>query len=73
VTELTIDTVFEKDGPKLVGEAVNPDGTLKDASEMRWVNSPSDETPPPPERGGIEHGTLEKEGPALKKRCVSHF
>jgi hypothetical protein len=27
------------------GEACNADGTLKDASEMQWVNSPSQITP----------------------------
>ena len=27
------------------GEAENADGTLKDASEIQWYNSPSDEIP----------------------------
>ena len=27
------------------GEAENADGTLKDASEIQWYNSPSDENP----------------------------
>ena len=26
--------------------ALRPDGTLKDASEIEWLNSPSDETVP---------------------------
>ncbi|KIL54969.1 hypothetical protein M378DRAFT_18373, partial [Amanita muscaria Koide BX008] len=30
-----------------VGEAVNEDGTLKDAAEICWVHSPSDLSPPP--------------------------
>jgi hypothetical protein len=28
------------------GEARNPDGTLKDAEEIEWLNSPSDLLPP---------------------------
>ena len=28
------------------GDAVNPDGTLKDASAMTWLFSPSDDNPP---------------------------
>lgn len=28
------------------GDAVRVDGTLKDASEMEWLNSPSDLNPP---------------------------
>jgi hypothetical protein len=30
----------------LEGDAVRPDGTLKDASEMEWPHSPSDPSPP---------------------------
>ena len=28
------------------GDACRPDGTLKDASEMEWLHSPSDLNPP---------------------------
>jgi len=28
------------------GEACNPDGTLKDAEQIEWLNSPSDIVPP---------------------------
>ena len=45
--ELEIDTRVQCDATKPVGEACNGDGTLKDASEMNWLNSPSDEMPPP--------------------------
>jgi hypothetical protein len=31
---------------KPLGDANNPDGTLKEADEMTWPNSPSDECPP---------------------------
>lgn len=36
-----------KDVSKPDGEACNPDGTLKDAEDIGWVNSPSDSLPPP--------------------------
>ena len=32
-----------KDPSKPDGEAVNPDGTLKAANQIKWVNSPTDE------------------------------
>ena len=35
---------FFKDGMMPDGDACRPDGTLKDASEMEWPNSPSEET-----------------------------
>ena len=38
---MRIDTFFSRD-PQAVGEACNPDGTLKDASENEWLHSPSD-------------------------------
>ncbi|KAM6503724.1 hypothetical protein JOM56_000667 [Amanita muscaria] len=44
---LTLNTAIKRDKTTPVGEACNPDGTLKDASDMVWVNSPSDLTPPP--------------------------
>jgi hypothetical protein len=45
--ELTINTSFLKDASKPEGEACNPDGTLKDADKMEWLNSPSDLAPVP--------------------------
>ena len=44
--ELTIDTLYLKDTSKPEGEACNLDGTLKDAGQIKWVNSPSDVVPP---------------------------
>ena len=35
--------LFLKDGTMLDGDACQPDGTLKDASEMEWPNSPSEQ------------------------------
>jgi hypothetical protein len=39
--------LFLKDASKPEGDACNPDGTLKDADKMEWLNSPSDEAPAP--------------------------
>ena len=36
-----------KDVAKPNGEACNTDGTLKDAQDIEWQNSPSELTPPP--------------------------
>lgn len=74
VTELTLDTAFERGAPNLEGEACNADGTLKDATEIQWVHSPSDLTPPPPEKRCLDD--TEDEGPeelTSKRRCVSNF
>ena len=46
--ELQIDTRVQHDTTKPIGEACNTDGTLKDASEIDWLNSPSDEMPQAP-------------------------
>lgn len=59
----------------LSGDAVNPDGTLKDASEIRWVHSPSELTPPPLEKRVLEnfdndHGDGDDDL-LLKRRRVS--
>ena len=35
---------FFKDGMMPDGDACRPDGTLKDASEMVWIDSPSEQT-----------------------------
>jgi len=48
VVELTLDTHFQKDEGKPDGEACNVDGTLKDATDMEWLNSPSQLLPSPP-------------------------
>ena len=45
--ELRINTLFLKDASKPEGEACNPDGTLKDANKMDWLNSPLDLAPAP--------------------------
>ena len=37
---LTVDTSVERD---TLEPALNPDGTMKDASEIEWLHSPSDE------------------------------
>jgi hypothetical protein len=42
-----VDTQVQKDTSKPDGEACNDDGTLKDASQMDWINSPSDATTAP--------------------------
>jgi len=38
---LNVDTQVQKRAVILEGDAVNPDGTLKDASEMEWLHSPT--------------------------------
>ena len=40
--------MFLRDASKPEGEACNPDGTLKDADKMEWLNSPSDSAPAAP-------------------------
>jgi hypothetical protein len=44
-----VSTVDKSDSNKPVGEAVRSDGTLKEASEIEWLYSPSDETTPLPD------------------------
>ena len=36
-----------KDPSKPYGKAVNADGSLKDAQQIKWLNSPTDESHPP--------------------------
>ncbi|KIL54387.1 hypothetical protein M378DRAFT_18934 [Amanita muscaria Koide BX008] len=72
ILESTINTLFAKNAPRLEGEAVNPDGTLKDANEITWVHSPSDPTPsllaPPPEKRVLDDvAEDELEGARLKR------
>ena len=54
----------------LSGDAVNSDGTLKDASEIRWVHSPSELTPPPLEKRVLENENDDgdSDGDLLPKR-----
>jgi len=42
----TLDSFVQRITPQasLDGEALNPDGSLKEASEIQWFNSPSDKT-----------------------------
>jgi len=42
----TLDSFVQRITPQasLDGEALNPDGLLKEASEIQWFNSPSDKT-----------------------------
>ena len=43
-SELTLKTLLPmKDPTKPDGKAVNADGSLKPANEIKWLNSPSDE------------------------------
>ena len=46
LASLTINTPAALENP--LGAAVNPDGSLKDAREIEWLHSPSDETVPVP-------------------------
>jgi len=47
--ELTLKTLLPmKDPSKPDGEAVNADGSLKPADQIKWLNSPSDESHPGP-------------------------
>ena len=52
-----------KDPSKPDGEAVNADGSLKDANQINWMNSPTDELPVrPPILGPNEVGDAAKPG-----------
>ncbi|KAH9977017.1 hypothetical protein BGW80DRAFT_1456384 [Lactifluus volemus] len=72
LTELTLNTVLQKDMSRLEGEAVNDDGTLKDADEITWLHSPSDETPLPPAKQtfGTFDGESSDDGLEKKKCCL---
>jgi hypothetical protein len=63
VSDLDNTEQFFKDGTMPDGDACRPDGTLKDASEMEWLNSPSEETRNLPE---VTH--LSEDGYNLKRR-----
>ena len=55
-----------KDASKPDGEAVNDDGTLKDASQMDWPHSPSQEQPhfKPPQAELTDSNNKRKTAPA---------
>ena len=53
-----------KDPSKPDGEAVNADGSLKDANQIKWVNSPTDELPVRPPIPSL--GPNEDKGDAAK-------
>ena len=68
---LTLDTFVYKDTTKPDGEACNDDGTLKDADDMLFVNSPSELEPPPPPQKRMRNSALEGQEQASKKIRVS--
>ena len=43
--DFKINTQVQKDPMKPDGDAVNPDGILKGADEINWLNSPTDVVP----------------------------
>ena len=75
IAELQIDTQQGKDITKLDGEACNADGTLKEAEEMVWPNSPSDvPMDPSATMNRLRNGDQDDDVvPAvnLQRRCVS--
>ena len=63
-----------KDVKKPDGEACNADGTLKDANEIQWLNSPSDEQPILPSKRFYENDDVDYQDDdefPTKKLCVS--
>ena len=60
--------MFSKDTSKPDGEACNPDGTLKDAEQIKWLNSPSD-SPPPFENHNKHALDDESDNDRVAKRC----
>ena len=73
--ELTLRTLFPmKDPSKPDGEAVNADGLLKPADQIKWVNSLTEELHPPiPSHGSNEHVGEPGNMPELKKSDVSYY
>ena len=75
IKELTITTAFLKDASKPKGEACNPDGTLKDADKVEWLNSPLDLVPPSLENFSkhvIDDEINDDDAPVTKRRRVSY-
>lgn len=68
--ELGLAIDIPKDVTKPDGEACREDGTLKDAEEIEWMNSPSKDIGAPllKRRGSRS----EDEAAARKKACVSY-
>ena len=63
-----------KDPSKPDGEAVNADGTLKPADQIKWLNSPTDELRPPilnlyKDKGDAAPGKVKEQ----KKNHVSYY
>ena len=63
-----------KDPSKPDGEAVNADGSLKPADQIKWLNSPSDELHPPnlgpnEDMGDATPGKTQEQ----KKTSVSYY
>ena len=56
--------LFLKDGTMPDGDACRPDGTLKDARQMEWPNSPSEGPGNLPEQPGTQ---LSEDGHNLKR------
>ena len=48
--------------PTLDAPALNPDGTLKDASEIEWLDSPSDENHTVSLKKKDDHNGSDKDG-----------
>ena len=75
--ELTLNTFLPmKDPSKPDGEAVNADGSLKDANQIQWVNSPSEEFHLPiPSPNEEDMGDVAETGEKqeLKKSHVSYY
>ena len=75
IEELTITMAFLKDASKPEGEACSPDGTLKDADMIEWLNSPSDLVPPSLENFSkhvIDYEIDDDDAPVIKRRKVSY-
>ena len=63
-----------KDPSKPDGEEVNADGSLKPADQIKWVNSPTEESHPPiPSHGSNEPAGEPGNMPKLKKSDVSYY
>ena len=72
LVELTVNTLHPNIS-EWSGDAVNPDGTLKDASEIKWVNSPSELTPPPLEKRVLEIADSDDHPHLPKRQRVSYL
>ena len=62
-------TNIPKDASKPDGEACRADGTLKDADEMEWPNSPSEDVTVPQLKRLLEGGSGTEDGAISKKKA----